>query len=75
MAIARGFTPKAALSPAEKLTVAYFHLVRGIAQHDLASLQGVNPGRVAEAIADVRTAIGWPNGPTEPAGQAPSDEG
>jgi len=62
MALARGHEPKAALTPEEKLTAAYFHLMRGWAQHDIADLFGVNAGRVNEAITEVRAAIKWPNG-------------
>lgn len=54
----RGHVAKAALTPLEKLRVAYFHEVRGVEQHVLADWTGVNPGRVAEAIVAVRKAIG-----------------
>jgi hypothetical protein len=59
MAVARGFEPKGALTPQEKIKVAYFHLLRGVAQQTLADMFDVNGGRVAEAVADVRKAVGW----------------
>jgi hypothetical protein len=71
MAIARGFKPKAALEPHEKLCCAYFHLIRGLSQHDLAGIYGgVNPGRVNDAIKDVARALKWP----ERTGQKNDDE-
>lgn len=59
MAKARGHEQKTKLEPVEKLICAYFHLVRGIAQQDLADLFRVNSGRVNEAISDLRTALQW----------------
>lgn len=56
----RGHAPKAALTPEEKLKAAYFYLVRGVDQHTLADLFGVNGGRIAEAVIEVRKAIGMP---------------
>ena len=50
-------THKTALTPAEKLRVAVAVLVDCFDQHKVAALMGVNPGRVAEAIAAVRKAI------------------
>ncbi|RPH76005.1 hypothetical protein EHM76_00190 [bacterium] len=58
MAMARSFEPKGDLTPEEKIKVAYFHLLRGIAQHTLADMFDVNQGRVAEAVADIRKAVG-----------------
>lgn len=55
----RGHQPKTELTPIEKLQVAFGHLMHGIDQHALASLYGVNPGRISAAIADVKTAIGF----------------
>lgn len=49
---------KTALTPEEKLRAAYAHLINGVDQHVIASLFAVNSGRVAEAIADVRKAVG-----------------
>lgn len=53
----RGYVPKTELTPREKLKVAYFYLVRGVAQHVLADMFEVNAGRVAEAVEDVRAAV------------------
>jgi hypothetical protein len=63
MAQARGFVPKAKLTPKEKLTCAYYCIVRGITQHDMAGVYGVNPGRVAEAITAVKAVIERENEP------------
>jgi hypothetical protein len=49
--------PKTSLTPDEKLRAAYAHLINGVDQHHIASLFGVNSGRVNEAIMDVRKAI------------------
>lgn len=49
---------KTALTYEEKLKAAYFHLIRGVDQHVLADMFNVNPGRIAEAVTAVRTAIG-----------------
>ena len=54
----RGHVAKTDLEPEEKLSAAYWHLIGGIAQHDIAALYHVNQGRVAEAVAEVRRAIG-----------------
>jgi hypothetical protein len=48
---------KTALTPAEKLKVAYAVLINGWDQHEVAALMGVNPGRVNEAVMAVRKAI------------------
>jgi hypothetical protein len=48
---------KTALTPPEKLRVAVAVLLDGVDQHKVAALMGVNPGRVAEAVAAVRKAI------------------
>jgi DNA-directed RNA polymerase specialized sigma24 family protein len=57
MTEARGYERKAYLTPQEKLKCAYFHLIRGMAQQDLADLFDVNSGRVNEAIQVIRGAI------------------
>jgi hypothetical protein len=57
--VARGHVPKADLTPEEKLRVAYFHLIVGWDQHDLASFYTVNPGRVNNAITTIKTALKW----------------
>lgn len=54
---------KTALTGEEKITVAFMYLVRGIPQHDLATMYGVNPGRIAEAIIPIREAAGLQKGP------------
>jgi len=53
----RGHEVKASLTPNEKLRVAAGYDLMGIDQHKLAFLFGVNQGRIAEAIADVRSAL------------------
>lgn len=57
---ARGFIPKTDLTPDEKVRVAYFHLIRGLDQHMLADIFGVNLGRVNEAITAIREKVEWP---------------
>jgi hypothetical protein len=49
--------PKTFLTPDEKLRAAYAHIINGVDQHHIAALFGINPGRVNEAIQDVRKAI------------------
>jgi hypothetical protein len=56
----RGFEPKSALTPAEKIKVAAAHDVFGIDQHALAFIFGVNQGRIAEAINEIHKAAGFP---------------
>lgn len=53
----RGFEDKTVLTAIEKIKVAYLHEVRGISQHDLATVYEVNAGRVNEAIKAVRAAV------------------
>jgi len=60
MSLARGFTPKTELPPEERVTCAYFHLLCGMSQHDLAAIFRVNSARVNEAIDAVRKAVEWP---------------
>lgn len=60
MATRRGHIIKTGLTPREKLAVAYFHLIVGYAQQDLAALYGINQGRIAEAIGELRAALKWP---------------
>jgi hypothetical protein len=62
MTQARGYEPKTALTPEEKVKCGFLYLVRGIAQQDLAAAFSVNSGRVAEAIDNVRIAVDWPAG-------------
>ena len=45
------------LTKSQKLAAAYFHLVRGIAQQDLAALYNVNQGRISEAVRAVEDAL------------------
>lgn len=49
---------KTALTPEERIRVAFGHLCLGVDQHLLAALYGVNSARVAEAVAAVREAVG-----------------
>lgn len=48
------------LKPDERLRVAFAHLCLGVDQHALAAVFGVNPGRVAEAVALAREAFAFP---------------
>jgi hypothetical protein len=48
---------KTALTPQEKLRVVVAVLVDGIDQHKVASLMGVNPGRVNEIVVMVRNLL------------------
>lgn len=48
---------KTALTPIEKLKVAYAVLIHGWDQMEVASLMGVNLGRVNEAVMAIRKAI------------------
>lgn len=54
----RGHEHKTSLTPDEKLRAAHAHLCDGIAQHSIAALFGVNPGRVAEAVVEISIATG-----------------
>ena len=54
----RDHAAKTALTPREKLKVAYFHEIEGINQHVLAALFEVNIGRINEAILPIRRAAG-----------------
>jgi hypothetical protein len=53
----RGFEEKTDLTAREKLKAAYFHEIRGVAQHVLADMFEVNIGRINEAIMNIRKAI------------------
>ncbi|HEY1881229.1 MAG TPA: hypothetical protein VGG68_14980 [Caulobacteraceae bacterium] len=53
---------KTALSAQEKLRVVVAVLVDGIDQHKVASLMGVNPGRVNEIVVAVRRLLEEDNG-------------
>lgn len=55
----RGHEPKTVLTPVEKLKAAYAYEVLGVEQHIIAALYGINAGRIAEAIAEVRKALGF----------------
>lgn len=48
---------KKSLTFEEKVTVAWSYHVRGIDQHTLAAIYGVNGGRVAEACKAVKIAL------------------
>lgn len=54
----RGFTQKTCLAPEEKIKAAYLHEIFGVDQHTLAAAYGVNPGRINEAIKEIRIAVG-----------------
>lgn len=56
----RGFEPKPTLTPEEKIKAAAAHDLLGVDQHVLAFIFGVNQGRVAEAITEIRKAAGFP---------------
>jgi hypothetical protein len=60
MTEARGYERKTSLTPEEKLKVAYFYLIRGVALQVLADMFDVNSARVAEAVGAVRTALKFP---------------
>ena len=49
---------KTSLTPEEKIEVAYWNIVRGFNQHDIAAMKGLNAGRVAEACSLIKTAVG-----------------
>jgi len=51
----RGHEKKTDLTPDEKIRIAMGYEVYGIEQHALAALFAVNPGRVADAIAEIRS--------------------
>jgi hypothetical protein len=53
---------RAALTPEERLTAAYQHIVLGHQQQHVAMAMAVNLGRVNEAIQAVRVAIRDPKG-------------
>lgn len=48
--------PKTDLTPLEVIQVAHGHLVAGVSQQQLASIFGVNQGRVNEACSVIRYA-------------------
>jgi len=49
--------PSTSLAPVEKVRVAFAHICLGVDQHTLASMYGINPGRVSEAVKAVREAV------------------
>ena len=60
----RGFNPDqqaAALTFEQKITAAWAYHVKGVDQHTLAALYGVNQGRIAEACKAVENALTEPN--------------
>jgi len=57
---ARGYEEKTKLTPDEKLRVAFGYLCLGMSQHQLVALFNVNPGRINDAISDVREVLDWP---------------
>jgi hypothetical protein len=54
----RGFEPKTALTPQEILQAAYLHEFMGVDVQTLTVIYRVNPGRIAEAIRLIRSAVG-----------------
>ncbi len=56
----RGFELKSTLTPEEKIKAAAAHDLLGVDLHVLAFIFGVNQGRVAEAITEIRKAAGFP---------------
>lgn len=58
----RGHKTKTSLTPEEKLKAAYLYEVRGVEQHLLADIFGVNAGRIADAVKSVRKAVGMEPG-------------
>jgi len=58
--MARGIEQKIDLTPKERVQVAFGYLYLGVDQHILASLFGVNPGRINETITAVRGVVNWP---------------
>jgi hypothetical protein len=58
--VRRGFDAKSSpkgLTPDQKMTAAWAYHVKGVDQHTLAAIYGVNQGRVAEACKAVAIAI------------------
>lgn len=53
---------KTQLTPDERIRAAYANLCCGVNQHTVAAMYGVNGGRVAEAITEVKKAVGWEDG-------------
>lgn len=56
----RGMDPdslKTSLTFEEKITAAWAYHVKGVDQHTLASIYGVNPGRISEACKTVANAL------------------
>jgi hypothetical protein len=49
-----------ALEPKQKLIAAYAVLCQGVAQHIMAAVFEVNPGRINEAVQAARTAFEFP---------------
>ena len=49
---------KTSLTPEEKITAAFMHHVRNIDQQDIATIYGLNIGRVSEACRDIAVASG-----------------
>jgi hypothetical protein len=59
MTLVKNLNPETALTLEQKVIAAYLHIVRGINQQDIAiALGGVNSGRVAEAISQIKALNG-----------------
>lgn len=53
----RGHEQKTDLTPKEKIKAAAAYEVYGVPQHALAFIFEVNPGRIAEAISEIRSTV------------------
>jgi hypothetical protein len=61
--VRRGFDPDAApkdLTPDQKMTAAWAYHVKGVDQHTLAAIYGVNQGRISAACKAVECALKEP---------------
>jgi len=66
----RGFDPKtipANLTFEQKITAAWAYHVKGVDQHTLAAIYGVNQGRIAEACRAVENAAAFEKAQNAPA--------
>jgi len=66
----RGFDPESSpsgLTFEQKITAAWAYHVKGVDQHTLASIYGVNQGRIAEACKAIEQSITDPRDKNAPA--------
>lgn len=54
----KGFKEKTDLEFHEKVSCVWAHFIKGVDQHTLAGMYGVNSGRVADAITAAKEAFG-----------------